>query len=473
VKRPLSIQVYLGLSHALLIVFALGAIGYIWSRNEYLVITNELMRLTSERAVLLSNFIKHEIEEHDQLQISQEEYLEAKLDEGMLAVFIDNAGTLNDLTPGSISPRQVEQFLQLSSEYPITSQRYASLVRSGLEATNIYVAAPVVNSENQVIGKVCILMPIGNLDSYILRLRWLLIGATLVVMLLGLGTSVLLTNYFSRQFSRAQDLAARVTDGNYNLRIPETGPAELRELSHYLNVMAEKLQEQLKTRQTLLANVAHEIARPLAGLQLAVESLRKGAVQDPELADDLLVNMGQTIHQLHGLIDDITLAAQPVNRPIELNRTVLAVEPFLIGIMTRFWTIAESRRIRFDVQVDADVPPVWADEKRLNQIVGNLVDNAIKFTPRSKVIRLSASRADAAHVRIEVHDGGKGIQPDEAAHLFEPFYQGRMGRHLKQGMGLGLAISQQLAQAQGGSLTLENHPAGGASAVLILPAAGA
>jgi signal transduction histidine kinase len=299
------------------------------------------------------------------------------------------------------------------------------------------------------------------------------VGAIVIVAFLGVGVSFLLTNYFSRQFSHAQGLAANVASGDYHLRIPENGPTELRDLSHYLNVMAEKLQKQLDTRQQLLSNVAHELARPLAGLQLGIESLRKGAIQDPDLSDDLLVGMGQTINRLEDLIDDITLAAQPETSSIELHPTALPVEPFLQGVATRFWSLADSRGLSLKVRVEAGLPSVLADEKRLNQIIGNLVDNAIKFTPHGKTIRLSAERADQENVRILIHDGGKGISPDEVKHLFEPFYQGDIGRRIKQGMGLGLSIAQQLAQAHGGALVLENHPEGGTLAILTLPIANA
>ena len=121
--------------------------------------------------------------------------------------------------------------------------------------------------------------------------------------------------------------------------------------------------------------------------------------------------------------------------------------------------------------MEANLPAAYADEKRLNQIVGNLVDNAIKFTPRGKTIRVLAERVGEGNIHIIVHDGGKGIAQDEAEHLFEPFYQGNVGRHIKQGMGLGLAIAQQLAQAHGGTLFLKNYPEGGALAILTLPAA--
>jgi two-component system phosphate regulon sensor histidine kinase PhoR len=235
--------------------------------------------------------------------------------------------------------------------------------------------------------------------------------------------------------------------------------------------MADKLQQQLKTRRTLLSNVAHELARPLAGLQLGIESLRKGALQDPDLADDLLVNMGQTIRRLEGLIDDVTLAAQPESSPVELHLTAVAVESFLQGIATRFWSLADSRDVNIEVHVDERVPPVLADEKRLNQIVGNLLDNAIKFTPPGKTICVSAEYKGETQVRLLVRDQGQGISSEEKEMLFEPFYQGDVGRRIKQGMGLGLSIAHQLAQAHEGSLVLENHPQGGTLAILTLPAA--
>jgi signal transduction histidine kinase len=474
VKKSFSIRAYLGLSYALLLVISLGAIGFIWSYNEYRVITQELEGLMKERVSLLSKIVGHEIAEHGEVRVDNTEFPIIGHEKNLLAVYIDDSGSRYELVPGSVSPRQFDLFSQLSGEHPVYTDSYATLVHSEFEATSVYAAAPVFDAaDDYSIGTVCLLMPLGNLETYVTRLRWLLMGAIIIVALLGVGVSVLLTNYFSRQFSQAQGLAATVASGDYYLRIPETGPTELRDLARYLNQMAEKLQEQLKTRQTLLANVAHELARPLAGLQLGIESLRKGAIQDPDLADDLLVSMGQTIRRVEDLIDDITLAAQPDTSSIELHTTALAVEPFLQGISTRFWSLAESRGNRLEVQVEAGLPLILADEKRLNQIVGNLVDNAIKFTPHGKIIRLSAECAGNSYVRLLVHDGGAGISPDEAEHLFEPFYQGDIGRRIKQGMGLGLSIAHQLARAHGGSLDLQNAPDGGTLAILTLPAADA
>ena len=470
-KKSISIRSYLFLSQAILLATSLGAIGFVWSRNEYQVITGELQNLLRERVDLLSNVVGHELSEQGNVQLVKMEFPQVHIEENMRAAYIDNSGALYELVPGTVNPKEEDLFLELSAEYNITNDSIAKLVTVDSETTNVYAASPVLNNQGQQIGTVCLLMPIGYLDSYISRLRWLLLGAILFVVLLGAGGSTLLTNYFSRQFSQAQGLAANVANGDYHLRIPEEGPTELRDLSHYLNQMAEKLQGQLKMRQTLLANVAHELARPLAGLQLGIESLRKGAIQDPDLADDLLVNMGQTIRRLGSLIDDVALAAHPENKPLELNQTALAIGPFIQGIVARFWAVAESRGIKLEVQLEADIPPVYADEKRLNQIIGNLLDNAIKFSLGGSVVRVSAECANENNLQILVHDGGTGISLEESEHLFEPFYQGDIGRRIKQGMGLGLAIAHQLTQAHGGNLELKNHPEGGTLAILTLPIA--
>ena len=472
-KKTLSIKVYLGISYALLLIIPLGAIGFIWSRNEYRFISREMQNLMLDRVSLLSGIISHEIEERGEVGLDRTEFPVLNQEDHLVAVFIDRSGSLYELVPGTASQYQKDLLIKLSSKYSDYKYSSATLLQSEGEATSIYAVAPVFDSDNQTLGIVCLLLPIVDLESYITRLHWMLLAATLVVTVLGVGVSILLTNFISRQFTQAKLLAEMVTDGDYDLRIPEGGLTELHDLSHYLNVMAERLQTQSNTRRTLLANVAHELARPLAGLLLGIESLRKGAIQYPDLADDMLVSMGQTIHRLESLIDDITLAAQPEALPIKLNLTSLPVEPFLQGVATRFWSLAESRGLKLEVYVPDGVPPVVADEKRLNQIIGNLLDNAIKFTPRDKTILISSEYDGKSNVCLMIHDGGNGISPGEAEHLFEPFFQGNTGRRIKQGMGLGLAIAQQLAQAQGGNLTLGNHPDGGVLAILTLPAADA
>ena len=431
--------------------------------------TQEYKHLLSERVVILADILSHEFEEHQWVNLEGARFPVIYQEKALKVVYIDLEGEIYPFEPNTISLEEAALFKVLYQESPSYTESYSTLTKLGSETTLLYAAAPVYSPNAEALGTVCLILPLEDFDDYINNLRLLLGGAMIGVILLGVAMSFGLAGFLSRQFSNAQDLAATVADGNYHLRIPEKGPTELRNLSHYLNLMAEKLEEQTQMRQTLLANVAHELARPLAGFQLGIDSLRKGAIEDPDLTDDLLVGMGQTVKRFESLIDDITLAAQPRSIPIVLERTALPVEPFLQGIANRFWSLADSRDIAIDISVENGIPNVYADEKRLNQIIGNLLGNAIKFSPNGEKIHLTAETTDKNSIRFLVRDHGEGILQDEADYLFEPFYQGEIGRRIKQGMGLGLAIARQLTQAHDGELTIQNHPEGGTVAAVILP----
>ena len=453
----------------LLLIVALGIIGLMWSRNEYQDITREIQNLTRENVTLLAQIISQGIIQFGEVNLDKINLPETSRAANLMAVFIDYHGDLYELTPGVINPDNTEIFMELFEEYQDIDYSYAVIDSVRFQSASAYAIAPVINSKNQVIGKICLIVPISHLEAYNTRLWWLLLTVIALVTLIGIGASVILTRYFSKHFTQAQTLSALVANGDYHLRIPEKGPTELKDLAHHLNLMAERLQEQLDTRKKLLANITHELARPLAGLSLGIQSLRKGAIKDPNLADDLLVSMDLTIRRFESLIDDITLAAHPETSPIELHFSELVIESFLKSITTRYWSLAESRNLKLVTQIEEGLLPLFVDEKRLNQIIGNLMDNAIKFTPPGKTIHINANFQNENHLCISIIDGGSGLSEEEIDHIFEPFYQGNAGRRVKQGMGLGLSIAQQLTTALNGELTLQNYPGGGTIANLILP----
>jgi signal transduction histidine kinase len=336
----------------------------------------------------------------------------------------------------------------------------------------LYAAAPVFDRGGKVIGAVCLSLPLQDFEATIKTTRSWLVGFTAGMATLSLILGVILATLLTRPLSKAQQLAARVASGDYNVRLPEKGPRELAELASYLNRMADELQAQTRQREIVLANLTHELARPLGGLHLGVESLREGAIQDRALADDMLKDMDQTIQGMEALIEDLSLAARPLSAPLKLNLHPVAVEPLLQGLKSRFWPRAESMGVRLEVSLAPDLPAVIADELRLFQIMSNLIDNAIKFSPQGGRVILSAEIM-GSNLRLTVEDHGRGIPEQDLERVFEPFFQGEWAPKIRQGMGLGLSIAQRLALAQHGSLELRNLPGGGLLASLILPLAGA
>ena len=240
------------------------------------------------------------------------------------------------------------------------------------------------------------------------------------------------------------------------------------DLAHHLNEMAEELQKQRRGRELVLANMTHELARSLGGLRLGVDSLQGGALEDPALAADLLIEMGQSLQRMEALIEDLALAARPVAKPVHLDLVPLPIEPMIHGLKSRFWRRAEQQGISLEVYLPDELPLVEADELRLHQILANLLDNAIKFTPVGGTITLSAERVDKT-VRLTVRDTGPGIPAKELKRVMEPFTQGETTARIRQGMGLGLSIVQQLTVAHGGQFELSNAEEGGLVATIIIP----
>ena len=149
----------------------------------------------------------------------------------------------------------------------------------------------------------------------------------------------------------ASDLAEKVANGDFSQQIQPGGPREMVELAANLNRMAEVLRSQLKSRQLVLANVTHELARPIGALRLGIDSLQSGALKDPALTEDLLNEMSRTLMRMEALVDDLSLAARPLTQPIAVDRKCFSIEPFLYGLRSHFWPQAEGRGI--DLQLFA------------------------------------------------------------------------------------------------------------------------
>ena len=228
----------------------------------------------------------------------------------------------------------------------------------------------------------------------------------------------------------------------------------------------DRLRELDELKNTFVATVSHELRTPLSAIRSYIDLLL-----DPEgesLSDeqrDIAAAVHRGALRLARLVDDLLVLAQLQSRSLQVERSSVNVP----GVIAD--AVEEVRRgIQRDVSITTDLasgPPVGTDRVRLTQIVSNLLGNAAKFA-RGEV-RCSA-RPAAGHWVIEVVDDGPGIGAEDLEHVFEPFYRGRSGNGgRRQGTGLGLPISAQIAELLGGSLTIANSPDSGAIARLIVP----
>ncbi len=250
-----------------------------------------------------------------------------------------------------------------------------------------------------------------------------------------------------REMMRAADEMAQ---GDYSQRVAATGADETGELARSFNAMAERIGDLERQREELIANVSHELRTPLAALRGNVENLLDGVVDG---TDETLHAMHRQTERLARLVSQLTelsrleAGAVPI-RPIQMD---------LVGVIKG--ALEEARLGDPEPEIVLDAPPrllINGDPERLHQVIANLLDNAIRYSPQVEPIRITV-RHTQREASIVVEDRGPGIPPHELRRVFERFHRADAHRSTTTGnSGLGLAISKRIVDLHGGTITASN-----------------
>jgi two-component system sensor histidine kinase BaeS len=296
-----------------------------------------------------------------------------------------------------------------------------------------------------------------------------LIGLTLLVgLLFGGALGLALALAIGAPLRQVTEAVFGLARGERSAPLPERGPIELRRLSAAFNYLAERLHGLEDARRRLLANLIHELGRPLGALRSAVQALQKGAVKDPELTDDLLRGMDGEMVRLQALLGDLTQLYDQILGTLELEREAVDPAPWLLDILSPWQAAARAKDLRLVIDIPHTLTTWSIDPLRLSQAVGNLLSNAIKFTPPGGEIKLWAA-IEGANLQITVADNGPGIPPEDQENIFTPFFRGNQGKRFAEGMGLGLSIARESVRAHGGELTVASAPGKGSRFTIHIP----
>ncbi len=281
----------------------------------------------------------------------------------------------------------------------------------------------------------------------------------------GLVVSYFLSGNITRPLRQLSRAAEKIRQGDLKQEVPVETRDEVGQLAGVFNQMSAELAAAEKNRQELLANIAHELKTPLAVLQGHLESMLDG-VEQP--APEKLFSMQEEVMRLTRLVGDLRdlslaqvhrleLHLQPVDLNEKMRRAADMLEPLL-----------EEKQLRFVRELAPGLPARSLDPDRLNQILYNLITNAIRYTTPGTAILLKTERA-GEKVRLTVADEGPGIAPEDLEHVFEQFYRGDKSRNRDSGgSGIGLSLARSLAEAQGGHIEARNRAQGGAEFVMEL-----
>lgn len=225
-------------------------------------------------------------------------------------------------------------------------------------------------------------------------------------------------------------------------------------------------------RRDFVANVSHELRTPIAAIRAAAETLESGALDDPGAAPEFLGIIARHGERLHRLVEDLLDLSRIEAQKVDLAREPVPVAELLDRLVELYRPAAERHGVTLARGACEPGLTAVADRRALEQVVSNLVDNAIKYAPGASVT-LSAAATEGAEAQIAIADTGPGIAPQHLPRLFERFYRVDPGRsRAVGGTGLGLSIAKHLTEAMRGRISAESTPGRGATFVVRVPAAG-
>jgi len=336
-----------------------------------------------------------------------------------------------------------------------------------LQAQIIEVLVPVPGPNQEVVGVVGLTQELSNVYDRFLNLRYLIAGVLAAQLVLGVLIGSALALNLERPIRHVTQAIYGIASGREWITLTEEGPEELRLLVRAFNSLIERLRVLEEARRRLLANIVHEVGRPIGALHSAIQALLQGADEDPALRRELLEGMDAQAQRLHPLLDNLAELHGQVLGTLELNRQPTPLGDWLPRTVSPWRESAHAKGLHWQIDVPKSLPVLEIDADRMAQVLGNLLSNAIKYTPAG-TISVEASAGDDG-VSIVVSDTGIGIAPADQAHVFEPFYRSQRSERFPQGMGLGLTIAHDLVVAHGGRLEVESRPDRGSRFTIWLP----
>ncbi|HEY3744475.1 MAG TPA: ATP-binding protein [Bryobacteraceae bacterium] len=348
-----------------------------------------------------------------------------------------------------------------------------------LGVDTLYVAVPSSN------GALRLSVPLSRVEQQVAEIRKEIFAAATLAFVPSILLAALVSRDVSRRLAAIIDYAGKLARGEFAARLERTGTGELGQLGRKLNETGQNLERMVKeldrehseleklerVRKDFVINVSHELRTPLASIQGYTETLLDGAVHEPGLNVRFLGIIRQNAERLARITGDLLTLSR-----IELGRHKFQFASYYVNRLIEdsvesVRLLAEKRDIALHVQPGPPESDVFCDSEAVHQILGNLLDNAIKYTPEGGSVFAGAEApGEDGKVRIWVRDTGPGIPPDDLPRLFERFYRVDKARSREMGgTGLGLAIVKHLVRAQGGDVTVESIVNKGSTFTFTLP----
>ena len=288
------------------------------------------------------------------------------------------------------------------------------------------------------------------------------LGALLVALLLG----ILLSGTLTRPLKALTQAAHSITQGQLEQQVKASSNDEIGQLATAFNRMSQEVARVNRLRRQMTADIAHDLRTPLTVISGYIESMRDGVLKP---TPQRLALIYSEIERLQDLVGDLRMLSLADAGELSLDPQPIPPQLLLEQAAALFRHQAEQRQVTIEASSQADLPELKVDEARMMQVLGNLITNALRYTPAGGKITLSAHCA-GEQIEICVQDTGEGIAAEDLPDIFNRFHRSDKSRHSEEGeSGLGLAIVKALVELHGGSTAAESTPGQGTSIHLYFP----
>ncbi|MBR4082213.1 MAG: HAMP domain-containing protein [Clostridia bacterium] len=343
----------------------------------------------------------------------------------------------------------------------------ASPRTDGSERYVAYCAAQLIGTRGPL-GVLLFVSPVEEMIASLTGVEKQMIAVFVIMAAAAMIAALFFSRVLTRPVSALTATIQKMGKGDLSVRVPVKGSGELRDLAVSYNVMAEQLESLDQSRNQFVSNASHELKTPLTSMKLVVESMLYDPDMPAELRTDFMQDMNHEINRLTDIITDLLTLTRMDNHQVQLNLEQVDATMLTQEAVRHLKPMAEKRGQTLAARIAQGVT-LTADASKLRQVLDNLIENAVKYTPDGGDIALSMSR-QGRFVVWTVKDNGVGIPAADQAHIFDRFYRVDKARSRETGgTGLGLSIVRQLVTLHGGDISVQSTPGKGSTFTVKIP----
>jgi signal transduction histidine kinase len=394
---------------------------------------------------------------------------------GQRITIFDSRGRVLADSQGSLDPLEIHAD-QLEIAEALESGFGQSTRFDEMQDYNIKYVAVRVSQDGEILGVVRFALPLSRVQLEIRTIYRVVLAGAVAAVAIALTVAYFLSRSITLPIRRMKETAEQIAKGDLTPRVKIRSKDELRELAESLNTMADELQQKIedlrrmdRIRTDFVANVSHELRTPLTLIKGYTETLQSEAIADKDRAGRFVSIIKEHTDRLGNIVEDLLTLSKLESSKDLVDRERFDLKVLIEDVALGFGHAIASKKQTLNVNSRGEGFRINADRDKIEQVLVNLIDNAVKYTGENGQIELSVEALDR-EIRITVRDTGIGIAKEHLDRIFERFYRADKARSRKLGgTGLGLSIAKHIVLAHNGKITIDSDLGKGTTVTVSVP----